>query len=260
MADTLKIAGIQSNLHWENPTANLAMFEEKIANLPADTDIIVLPEMFTTGFSMSSASLAEPPKLHTHKWLAMIAQQRQALVMGSYIVNDGGHYFNRLLAIEPNGNYHVYNKRHLFRMGAEHQHYTAGTEQLIINYKGLNIRPLICYDLRFPVWSRNQANAYDLLIYVANWPAPRAQAWRCLLQARAIENQCYLMGVNRIGTDAQGLQYSGDSLFTDYKGQLLADAAATDGNIIQHIKLTELRQFRQAFPTYLDADNFTLNN
>ncbi len=258
MTKNLKIAALQTSLFWENAEANRAMFEEKLAAIAEPVDLIVLPEMFTTGFSMKSNQLAEPALLHTHKWMHMMAQQKNALVLGSYIVQEKGHFYNRLLAMEPSGAYHCYDKRHLFRMGGENEFYSAGADKVIISWRGVNIRPLICYDLRFPVWSRNVANDYDLLLYVANWPAPRAHVWRALLMARALENQCYVVGVNRVGTDGEGLNYAGDSMIIDYKGNILANGFEQEVSLLAEINLTDLQDFRQKFPAYLDADSFEI--
>jgi omega-amidase len=252
----LNISVIQTTLYWENPTANLAHFEEKIAQLPSGTDLIVLPEMFTTGFSMNSQQLAEGTLLHTHRWLALQAKTNNAMVIGSYMVQDQGNYYNRVIAMEPNGVYHVYNKRHLFRMGNEHQHYSPGTTQTIIKWRGAKIMPLVCYDLRFPVWSRNVNQAYHILIYMANWPAARAHAWNTLLQARAIENQAYVIGCNRIGPDGNQVAHSGNSKIINYLGEIIADASIQDLSISGIVTIDALQEYRNAFPAYLDADSF----
>jgi omega-amidase len=258
MKNILKIAALQSDLHWENPTANRAMFEEQMALLEQDIDLVMLPEMFTTGFSMRSKELAEPVNGPTQKWMQQQAARLNSLVIGSYIVNEAGQFYNRLLAVAPDGQVQVYNKRHLFRMGGEHEFYMPGQSQLIVTWQGWRIMPLVCYDLRFPVWSRNLACKYDLLLYVANWPAPRAKPWRTLLQARAIENQCYLAGLNRIGVDGQGLQYQGDSLIIDFKGELMQDALSNKIAMVQSFDFEALAAFRQKFPAHLDADNFSI--
>ncbi|MEN7547965.1 amidohydrolase [Rapidithrix thailandica] len=257
MAD-LKITLIQTALHWENKTANLAHFEELFWQItPQSTDLIVLPEMFSTGFSMNAAQLAEPINLQTFKWLKQMAAQSQAVVVGSYIVVDAGHYFNRLIWMRPDGSYSFYDKRHLFRMAQEHKTYAGGTQKLIEEINGWKVCPLICYDLRFPVWSRSTpAENYDCLIYLANWPAARANAWNCLLPARAIENLCYTVGVNRIGIDGKGITYAGDSKAYDFKGELVEDLRAED--CVRTISLSgeKLMQFRQKFPAHLDSDRF----
>jgi omega-amidase len=255
----LAVSVLQSSIYWENPTANLAHFEEKIAQLPQGQDIIVLPEMFTTGFSMNSKILAEGTLLQTHRWLALQAKSTNALVMGSYMVQEHNQFYNRVVAMEPNGSYHIYNKRHLFRMGNEHEHYSPGQSQTIIQWRGANIMPLVCYDLRFPVWSRNVSNKYDLLIYMANWPAARAHAWKSLLVARAIENQAYVIACNRIGNDGNNVPHSGNSQIINHLGELLADASDKDMAIEAQLNLETLNTFRSNFPAYLDADSFDIN-
>ena len=255
----LKITLIQSTLHWESTDANLAMFEEKIWQIKEKTDIITLPEMFTTGFSMNAQSLAEPMNFKDMKWLKQQATQTKAVVTGSVIIRDGEKYYNRLFWAEPDGTISYYDKRHLFRMAGEDEVYSAGEKKLIKEVKGWKVFPLVCYDLRFPVWSRNVNNAYDLLLYVANWPAARSAAWKILLQARAVENLCYVAGVNRVGEDGNKHYYSGDSSIINYKGDVLfteADKEVIHTHTISH---AELQAFRQKFPAHLDADDFTIN-
>lgn len=257
--ELLSIALVQADLHWENVTANLATFEEKLATLPEPVDVIVLPEMFNAGFTMNTA-LAEPMNLTTTRWMKQIAKQHHALVVGSFAVNEGGSFFNRLLCVRPDGTYAQSDKRHLFRMGEENNHYTAGNTRLTIEWKGWKICPLVCYDLRFPVWSRNlQSDPYDILLYVANWPARRAHAWSALLQARAIENQCYVMGVNRVGTDGNGLEYRGDSVALDYLGEPVAMLANHETERVVHISKGDLAAYRQSFPALSDADDFDIH-
>jgi predicted amidohydrolase len=236
------------------------MFEEKIWQIGQKTDIIILPEMFTTGFTMEAKDLAEHLNMTTFKWMRQIAEQTGAVVMGSYIVQDSGHYFNRLLWMQPDGEFAYYDKRHLFRMANEQETYTAGFTKIIQTWKGWRIMPLICYDLRFPVWSRNVNFAYDALIYIANWPQVRIGAWKTLLKARAVENLAYCIGVNRVGTDGKGLEYSGDSAVIDFKGNTLFEEANKE--LIQTISLNkaELSDFRQKFPADLDADTFEITN
>ncbi|GAA5035459.1 carbon-nitrogen hydrolase [Marivirga lumbricoides] len=256
----LRITTIQTPLHWQDKQANLAMLEEKIWQIDDETDIIVLPEMFNTGFSMQAEKLAEPMNLHTFKWMRQMAEQRNAVVTGSYIVNDGGKYFNRLIWMQPDGNYSTYDKRHLFRMADEDAHYSPGTNQLIVEWKGWKIKPLVCYDLRFPVWCRNNSEddemAFDLVLFVANWPAVRVNAWDTLLQARAIENLSYCIGVNRIGDDGNGVPHNGHSAVYNPKGEAIY--FANDREEIKTVVLSkdELRAFRKKFPAYLDADRF----
>jgi predicted amidohydrolase len=211
----LKLTLIQSEIHWEDTEANLAMFEEKIWQIGGSTDVIVLPEMFTTGFTMAAAKLAEHMNMRTFKWMKQMADQTGALIMGSYIVTVHDRFYNRLLWMEPGGQFKTYDKRHLFRMANEHKTFAAGESLLIATWKGWRICPLICYDLRFPVWSRNRWDAtqerpfYDVAVYVANWPTARVDAWDALLKARAIENLCYVVGVNRVGQDGNGIEYNG---------------------------------------------------
>lgn len=256
----LYIALLQSNLYWEDVTANLAMFEEKISQINTDVDLIVLPEMFTTGFSMNAAALAEPMNLTTHKWLQQQAKKMNAVVMGSCIIKEQNRFYNRLLWAEANGNVDFYDKRHLFRLAGEHQVYSAGNKKIIKTIKTWKICPLICYDLRFPVWSRNVHLEYDVLIYIANWPNPRLNAWDTLLQARAIENLAFCVGVNRVGKDEKGNEYYGNSAVYDFKGQtLLKIPQGKEALEIVRLEKAPLEEFRQKFAVYLDADNFSLS-
>ncbi len=272
----MNITLLQANLYWHDPVANRAMLEERIFNLDEPTDLIVLPEMFTTGFTMDARVVVEPMNLTTFRWMKQMAAQTGAVVTGSYVVKEAGHFFNRLIWMQPNGQFDTYDKRHLFRMAGEDAVYTAGTQRIVKEWKGWRICPLICYDLRFPVWSRNVSQElnpeqaankqssgsdfdYDLLLYVANWPAARRNAWNVLLQARAIENLSYVVGVNRVGTDGNGHPYSGDSAVIDFKGDVLFRQA--DSEVVHHqtLSLDELRAFREKFPANRDADGFTLH-
>ncbi|MGB0882811.1 MAG: amidohydrolase, partial [Vicingaceae bacterium] len=237
---SLKVTIIQSELHWENVDHNLEMFAQKIEDINEPTDVIILPEMFNTGFSMDSERLAETTEGVTVNWMKNQAKKTGAALVGSLIIDEEAKFYNRLIWANPNGEIESYDKRHLFRMAGEHNHFSAGEERLIVNYKGWRICPLICYDLRFPVWSRNSSfchtersrsvfeesknvgPAYDCLIYVANWPAVRQQPWSKLLEARAIENQCYVVGVNRVGEDGNGIGYSGNSVVVDPKGEVIS--------------------------------------
>lgn len=261
----LTITLIQSNLHWENPVANLAMFEEKIWQIGQPTDVIILPEMFTTGFSMNAEPLAEMMNMQTTKWMRQMANQTGALVLGSFIVKENGKYLNRLIWMEPDGNFKTYDKRHLFRMAEEQTVFASGDRKLIANWKGWNLCPLVCYDLRFPVWSRNtwsgdpKQMAYDVLIYVSSWPQARIFAWDTLLRARAIENLSYAVGVNRIGPDGKGVAYSGHSAVLNPKGETLYGAG--EGEEIKTVTLDHqlLLAHRARFPAYLDADDFSVS-
>ena len=254
--DNLKISIVQSALIWENKQANLDAFSTKINQIETETDVIVLPEMFTTGFSMKPQKLAEATEDQTYAWMKKQALAKQAAIVGSFIVVEKGKYYNRLLWVNPDEIYEKYDKRHLFSLAKEHLHYTAGNEKIIINYKGWRIRPLICYDLRFPVWARN-VNDYDLLLYVANWPTPRAHAWRTLLQARAIENQAYVAGVNRVGEDAFGNSHSGDSAVINPLGELLTSIKPfEEATETIELSVEMMGTFRQKFPFGNDADSF----
>jgi predicted amidohydrolase len=260
---SLKVSIIQSELHWEKVDQNLKMFAQKIEAISKPTDVIVLPEMFNTGFSMDSERLAESMDGKTTLWMKEQAVRSGAVITGSLIISENGNYFNRLIWAQPDGEFYTYDKRHLFRMAGEHNHFTVGEERLIINYKGWRICPLICYDLRFPVWSRNtdknECPAYDCLIYVANWPAVRKQPWSKLLEARAIENQCYVIGVNRVGDDGKGIDYSGNSVVINPKGDVIS-GIKENTNMAESVdlSLTELNDFREKFPVSLDGDEFTL--
>ncbi|WP_422360809.1 amidohydrolase [Reichenbachiella sp.] len=260
----LTVAILQANLHWENIDANLAMFEEQIWSINETVDFIVLPEMFNTGFSMTPEKLAEVPGLKTHKWLLQMASQKKALVGGSYIVKEGTNYFNRFFMAFPDGTFQTYDKRHLFSLAKEEMFFEAGTERLVVEYKGWKICPLVCYDLRFPVWAKNKFDAsnqsfdYDLLLYVASWPKPRINAWDTLLKARAIENQSYTLGCNRIGEDGNGYAYVGHSGVCDYLGETLDFKDDQEGIIIQRLSKAQQDEFRTKFPFVADSDNFSL--
>jgi predicted amidohydrolase len=225
MDQTLIITGIQTQLHWEEKKANLDMLEQKIFSIKEKTEIVVLPEMFSTGFSMQPEKLAETMKGETVKWMKRIATQKKIILTGSIIIEEKSHYYNRLIWMLPNGQYGIYDKRHRFAYAGEDERYTAGTKRQIASVKGWRINLLICYDLRFPVWARQGSPnpgevEYDVLIYVANWPERRIHAWRTLLQARAIENQCYVIGVNRTGDDGNNIHYSGESMVVDPMGEV----------------------------------------
>lgn len=250
----LIISIIQTDLVWENVAANLANFERKIASIKQPTDLILLPEMFTTGFSMKSEELAESIDGRTMQWMAQQAKKHNAVIAGSLIIKEKGNYYNRLIWMRPNCSYQSYDKRHLFAMGGEHEHFTAGTERLIVELKGWKICPLVCYDLRFPVWARNTEN-YDLLLYLANWPIPRITHWQALLKARAIENQCYTVGVNRIGTDAFGNYYSGNSAIIDARGETLFEEAHQTTVYTQKISKKYLEKTRKDLPFLKDIDS-----
>jgi predicted amidohydrolase len=251
----LRVSLVQFEIAWEDPLANCAILEEKLQHLTNQTDVVVLPEMFSTGFSMNEKG-AEIGRGHVIKWLHLMASRLNALVVGSIKCKENNQFFNRFVAVTPEGENFVYNKKHLFRMGGEDQFYTAGDASQIIVYKNWHIAPFICYDLRFPVWSRNVNLAYDLAIYVANWPAVRSHAWNTLLRARAIENLAYVVGVNRIGLDGNQIKYQGDSALISYLGQDLLNLSDEDSIQTYSLRHAELLEFREKFPTNLDADHF----
>lgn len=256
---SFKVTIVQTDLAWEDREANLKALSQKIAQISEPTDVIVLPEMFTTGFTMNTKAVAETMDGSAAKWLQEQALATNSSIVGSIIVNENDNYFNRLIWMRPDGTYDHYDKRHLFRMGNEHLTYTAGETKLIVEDHGWQFRPLTCYDLRFPVWSRNQGD-YDVLIYIANWPESRREAWKTLLAARAIENQAYVIGVNRIGTDGMGLNYSGDSMVIDPKGEIISQTEPYQESVETiELCLNELDGFREKFPVAQDADEFSIN-
>jgi predicted amidohydrolase len=260
MSEHLKVTMIQTSLHWEDIDENLKLFSEKISSLKEDTDIIVLPEMFSTGFSMNAAAHAETMDGKAMQWLGKTAHEKNCVVTGSLMIKEGEAFYNRLVWMKPDGRYEHYDKRHLFQLAQEGQTYTTGDKKLIVEYKGWKIHPLICYDLRFPVWSRRtKTNDYDVLLYVANWPERRVQAWNQLLIARAIENQCYVVGVNRVGNDGHTIYHSGESAVINYKGEVINNSCAHDA-CIETITLSkqELDDFRRQFPFDADADDFSI--
>ena len=253
----LSVSLLQYELAWENPEKNRHQVEALIRSLPDTTDLIVLPEMFTTGFSMNAVKNAEPPGGATQQWLQQLAQTHDCAVTGSIALRREQGVFNRLLFATPEQVYY-YDKRHLFRVAGEHKRYQAGHERVIVPWRGWRINLQVCYDLRFPVFSRNQDD-YDLLLYVANWPSVRAMHWRQLLIARAIENQACVVGVNRVGSDAAGLDYLGGSLAIAADGAILEDMRDTEGAAQLMLSGDELMHYRKAFPFYLDADSFQLS-
>ncbi|GAB3193941.1 putative amidohydrolase [Pontibacter aydingkolensis] len=254
----LRVTIVQTELHWQDAEANRSMFSEKLAAAAPATDLIVLPEMFTTGFSMNAAGLAEEAEGPTLTWMQQEAKKYNAVITGSVMVKEGDLYFNRLYWVRPDGSYAKYDKKHLFRMAKEHHTYAPGQDRLVVELNGWKVCPLVCYDLRFPVWSRNSNNTYDLMLYVANWPKVRNQPWRILLQARAIENLAYVVGVNRVGTDGNNHPYSGDSAIIHPKGHRLLETSEVEGIHTLTLSKKELENFREAFPAHLDADAFTL--
>ncbi len=252
----MKISLIQTALIWEDPQANRANFE-KLINGIWETDLIILPEMFATGFTMKPQAVAETMQGDTIAWMKVIAATKDCAITGSLVISENGKYYNRLLFVCPNGEIRTYDKRHLFSLADEDKAYTAGTEKLIVDYKGWKICPLVCYDLRFPVFARN-VEEYDLLLYVANWPEPRIFAWDTLLKARAIENMCYVAGVNRIGEDENGNPYPGHSQVLDCLGATVIDANGDEGVFTIELDREKMLETRRHFGFLNDRDRFTL--
>ncbi|PWC16995.1 amidohydrolase [Brenneria roseae subsp. roseae] len=253
---TLSISVLQQPLVWLDGAANLSHFDTLLADITG-RDLIVLPEMFTTGFAMEAAKNSLEQSA-VEAWLYQWAQKTNALIGGSIAVHTPKGAVNRFLLADPHGEIYQYDKRHLFRMADEHQYYQAGTERLILEWRGWRICPLICYDLRFPVWSRNRQD-YDLALYVANWPAPRSSHWQTLLAARAIENQAYIAGCNRVGIDGNGHSYRGDSLIINAQGEILASAPPNQpARLDAELSLEALQSYRESFPAWRDADRFSL--
>jgi omega-amidase len=259
---TLSITTIQSNLIWEERSANLRMLEKKISGIEGEKEIVVLPEMFSTGFSMKPEMLAETMEGETIGWMRKVSQENNIILTGSVIIEENGNYFNRLVWMMPNGQYGYYDKRHLFAYAGEDKHYSPGTKRLIASVKGWKINLQVCYDLRFPVWARQQTKEetteYDVLIYVANWPERRSHAWKTLLCARAIENQCYVVGVNRVGTDGNNIYHSGNSLVIDPLGQVLYHMADEEDVFTITLQKEKLEEVRERFPFWKDADSFNI--
>ena len=260
MSQNLTISLVQSSLFWEDAASNRQMLEQKISSIREKTELVILPEMFSTGFSMRPEHLAETMEGATIEWMKRMAASKKIILTGSVIIKDGGQYFNRLVWMLPNGQYGVYDKRHRFGFADEDQHYEAGSKRLIASVKGWKVNLLVCYDLRFPVWSRQtpgEEPEYDLLVYVANWPEKRSHAWRTLLQARAIENQCYVAAVNRVGEDGKGIQYTGDSMIVDPLGEIIC-TGNEDNIYTATIDKEHLTKVRQKFPFLKDADAFKI--
>jgi len=252
---------IQTALHWEDKVANLSMLEHKIMDIKERTEVVILPEMFSTGFSMQPQKLAETMDGPTISWMKRIAGNKKIIITGSVIIEEGGSFFNRLIWVLPNGSLGWYDKRHRFAFAGEDKEYTPGHKRLIAQVKGWKINLQVCYDLRFPVWARQQSTdqpEYDVLLYVANWPERRATAWKSLLTARAIENQCYVIGVNRVGLDGNGISHCGDSMVVDALGNTLWHQV--NDEIVHTITLEKesLQQIREKFPFWKDADQFKI--
>jgi predicted amidohydrolase len=260
MKDSLRISMVQSRIAWEDVNENIASCGEWLRRLKGETDLAVLPEMFTTGLSLRVADLSEPDDGKTVRALKAYARDYDLAVTGSFMASSGdGRYFNRAFFITPDGQAFFYNKRHLFGMAGEDRYFSPGTSRLVVDFRGWKICPMVCYDLRFPVWSRNVDNEYDLLIYVANWAAARREAWRALLRARAIENMCYVCGVNRVGVDANDFEYHGGSLIISPKGETLLDAGEQEAKTVTGtVERAGLDRLRTKFPVWQDADGFEL--
>jgi len=270
---TLTITTIQSHLHWQDKAANLEMFEKKIDSIKEKTEIVVLPEMFSTGFAIHPETLAETMDGETIAWMKRVAAKKKIILTGSVIIKETDQvagsptcYYNRLIWMLPNGDYGHYDKRHRFAFAGEDQNYTAGTKRLIASVKGWKINLMVCYDLRFPVWSRQATEdieeglEYDLLIYVANWPERRNHAWKTLLQARAIENQSYVVGLNRVGKDGADLYHSGDSMVIDPLGEVLYHKKDEEDIFTITLEKAHLETIREKFPFWRDADDFMILN
>jgi predicted amidohydrolase len=291
---TLTISIIQTDLKWEDKAANLRTLEDKILSIPGNTELVVLPEMFSTGFSMHPEILAERMDGPTLAWMRSVAARKKIILTGSVIIEEEGNYFNRLIWMLPNGEYGYYDKRHRFAYAGENEHYTAGQRRLVASVKGWKILPLVCYDLRFPVWSRqtpapppgtddesdtnspsSEAGSsptahpapsatstpsmeYDILLYVANWPQRRSLAWKTLLQARAIENQSYVVGLNRVGNDGNNINHSGDSMIIDPLGEILYHGTEKEDIFTITLQKETLTDIRQRFPFWRDADSFSI--
>ncbi len=256
--EQLHITLIQPDIVWENKEANLQQYEKTIAGIAGNKHVVVLPEMFSTGFSMAPERLAEPMDGPCVKWMADMAVRYRCILTGSLIIEEDGQYYNRMLWVQPDGRIGTYDKRHLFAYADEDQHYTPGSKRLITSVNGWRINLMVCYDLRFPVWARNQGDEYDVLLYVANWPEPRSLAWRTLLQARAIENQCYVVGVNRVGKDGKDFNYIGESSVFGPLGEQLWQKANEPACHTVTLEKDVLQKVRTKLPFLNDADKFLL--
>lgn len=258
MQNELNVVGIQADLVWENPTQNLTFFEEKINTLSKNTDLVVLPEMFTSGFTMTPENIAEKMDGNTVSWMQKMASENKIALCGSLVIKENNKYYNRMVFVHPSREIETYDKRHSFTLAGEDKVYTSGTEKLIVTYKGWKIYPLVCYDLRFPVWTRNTDN-YDLLIFMANWPLKRIKAWETLLKARAIENMSYVVAVNRTGEDANKHHYSGNSLVVDYFGEAMSNLQHHEVGVVKASLIkTEQDKIRKKLGFLNDKDSFKI--
>lgn len=255
----LKITIIQSGIFWEDKKKNFANFGRKIESIKEQTDLIILPEMFSTGFTMNAQAFADNPDGESAEFLRHYSKKKKAYICGSVIVKDKGKFFNRLLLSSPDGKIFHYDKRHLFRMGDEHTVYSTGNKHLIVRIKDWRVAFFICYDLRFPVWLRNKNN-YDFAVFVANWPERRAYHWKTLLLARAIENQSYVAGINRIGKDGNGISYSGGSAVINPLGEYVVNAKNKSGTFTAVLSKKTIDNCRKYFPAYKDADKFEIKS
>ena len=256
--NTLNVTLIQADIVWEDKNANLKQYQSFIESVQDKKEVVVLPEMFSTGFSMNTHGLAEPMDGATIQWMKKIAQQHRCILTGSLIIEEEGKYYNRLLWVQPDGVIYHYDKRHLFAYADEHNHFTSGDKRLIVSVKGFRICPMVCYDLRFPVWARNRDEEYDILLYIANWPERRSLAWRTLLQARAIENLSYVVGVNRVGADLKGLNYRGDSAVYGPLGEKIVEVSETTGVVTVTLEKELVTSTRNQLPFLKDADGFMI--
>jgi omega-amidase len=255
----MKLSVVQPDLVWENKSENLQNLERLLSSLDDKTDLVILPEMFNTGFSMQTDKLSEPTNGDTFHWMVNMSEKGKYGICGSYIVREGSNVYNRWVFVGPEKERWFYDKHHTFSISGENKYIVAGNNRLVFGFRGFRINPYICYDLRFPVWCRNQ-NDTDLIIYAANWPAARRNVWNTLLRARAIENQCYVAGSNRIGTDGMGIHYAGDSLIIDPRGEIISSAAGIEQCINGDISIEKLSDFRQKFPVLDDADTFIIQS
>ncbi len=260
----IKVTLVQSSLHWENPAANREMFEQKINEITEPTDIVVLPEVFTTGFTMEPAGCAEPHKGETFQWMKRLAAQKNFVLVGSIATREGENFYNRLIWMQPDGTHFQYDKKHLFTFAGETKNYSPGKDRVVVPYKGWKFLLLICYDMRFPVWCKNNYSPetgfeYDCIINIANWPAPRSHPWRVLLMARAIENQAYVVGVNRVGEDAKGVDHSGDSAVISPLGESMSGIMPFEEKTeTVPMPKCQLDDFRKKFRVADDWDKFEL--
>tara|TARA_B100000614_G_scaffold261117_1_gene289784 strand:+ start:361 stop:1140 length:780 start_codon:yes stop_codon:yes gene_type:complete len=254
------VTTIQANLHWENKKANYKLFESAFKEVSKDSNLLILPEMFTTGFSMNTDILYESMNGPSVNWMIIQAKKNKKHIAGSLIIKEANNFFNRLIIASPNGNIFYYDKKHLFRYANENSKYSAGKKELILKINGVNIAFFICYDLRFPVWSRNTKLKYDVAVYIANWPEKRKKQWITLLKARAIENQSFVIGVNRIGSDGNSINYSGESGVYNYLGEKISTTKSDEFSVENsNLDIKALNSYRMKFPTHLDADEFKLS-